>query len=276
MSLKNSLGRTADDPCNVYCSEDDYVSTRELAVAVRRTLVARRFEGGAMSEADSAALTGWLEEWIEPSGELIQDAIDKAKVLREADPRDVPLRWPVTWESSILIPVPITVARRTAAIKELFGYAERGDRLADRIGAKKGAEHDEAQRPPPNGGAAIPWGFLAVGAGVTVAVGVGGFLLYRKVQKAAVGAKRPHKAGNPAVCAPGAYGELSAEQRAAFSPSAFGLPERRAYPMPDVSHARNAKARAAAQYRAGKLSRSDFERVARKADRIIAGCRRAS
>ena len=39
--------------------------------------------------------------------------------------------------------------------------------------------------------------------------------------------------------------------------------------MPDAKHAKNAKARAAQQRKAGNLSKSEAERVERKADRVI-------
>src|SRR5919202_634657 len=52
--------------------------------------------------------------------------------------------------------------------------------------------------------------------------------------------------------------------------SEFGLPEQRKYPMPDASHARNAKARASQMEHAGKLSAADKKRVDRKADKILA------
>jgi hypothetical protein len=49
----------------------------------------------------------------------------------------------------------------------------------------------------------------------------------------------------------------------------FGLPDRRAYPMPDASHARNAKARAAEEFGRGKLSSDEKARIDRKADEIL-------
>ena len=49
----------------------------------------------------------------------------------------------------------------------------------------------------------------------------------------------------------------------------FGLPEQRKYPMPDKSHARNAKARASQMEHQGKLSAADKKRVDAKADRIL-------
>jgi hypothetical protein len=46
----------------------------------------------------------------------------------------------------------------------------------------------------------------------------------------------------------------------------FGLPEQRKYPMPDASHARNAKARASQQEKKGNLSEADKKKIDTKAD----------
>ena len=62
---------------------------------------------------------------------------------------------------------------------------------------------------------------------------------------------------------------LSEKKRDNLKESQFGLPEERKYPMPDKSHARNAKARAAQQQKAGNLSKKDKERIDRKADKIL-------
>ena len=62
---------------------------------------------------------------------------------------------------------------------------------------------------------------------------------------------------------------LSEKKRDNLKPSQFGLPEERKYPMPDESHAANAKARAAQQVKAGNLSKKDQEKIDRKADRIL-------
>jgi hypothetical protein len=72
---------------------------------------------------------------------------------------------------------------------------------------------------------------------------------------------------------------LSAKKRSTTSTSDFGLPEKARtstakkksgnYPMPDAAHARNAKARAAQQEKAGRLSKADRERVDRKADKVL-------
>jgi hypothetical protein len=63
--------------------------------------------------------------------------------------------------------------------------------------------------------------------------------------------------------------KLSNPKRDSLPKSTFGLPEERKYPMPDESHARDAKARASAQAKSGKLSTADKAKVDRKADRIL-------
>jgi hypothetical protein len=49
----------------------------------------------------------------------------------------------------------------------------------------------------------------------------------------------------------------------------FGLPEERKYPMPDASHARNAKARASQMEDANKLSAADKKKIDSKADKVL-------
>jgi hypothetical protein len=63
--------------------------------------------------------------------------------------------------------------------------------------------------------------------------------------------------------------ELSTNQRNALPDSAFGLPQKRTYPMPDVSHARNAMARAAEEFNFGNLSSSERAQIDRKANEIL-------
>ena len=63
--------------------------------------------------------------------------------------------------------------------------------------------------------------------------------------------------------------ELTTKKRNKEPASDFGLPEERKYPMPDKSHARNAKARAAQQEKKGSLSAADEKQIDRKADRIL-------
>lgn len=64
--------------------------------------------------------------------------------------------------------------------------------------------------------------------------------------------------------------ELSTRERNALADNAFGLPLKRAYPMPDASHARNAKARAAEEFNIGKLSSAEKAQIDHKADEILA------
>jgi hypothetical protein len=63
--------------------------------------------------------------------------------------------------------------------------------------------------------------------------------------------------------------KLSEKKRDSMADSKFGLPEEHKYPMPDESHARNAKARASQQEKKGNLSASDKAKIDRKADRVL-------
>ena len=63
--------------------------------------------------------------------------------------------------------------------------------------------------------------------------------------------------------------ELSTRKRNAEPKSEFGLPDERKYPMPDKSHARNAKARASQQERKGNLTAAEKKKIDRKADEIL-------
>jgi hypothetical protein len=65
--------------------------------------------------------------------------------------------------------------------------------------------------------------------------------------------------------------ELSTDERNALANTVFGLPHKRAYPMPDASHARNAKARAAEEFGKGNLSSAEKAQIDRKADEILGG-----
>jgi hypothetical protein len=62
---------------------------------------------------------------------------------------------------------------------------------------------------------------------------------------------------------------LGKSARDALPDSAFGLPESRAYPMPDAAHARNAKARASEEFHRGILTAADRARIDRKADLLL-------
>lgn len=60
--------------------------------------------------------------------------------------------------------------------------------------------------------------------------------------------------------------KLTAKTRKALPKSDFGLPGSRAYPMPDASHAANAKARAAQAVNAGRMSASTKAKIDAKAN----------
>ena len=67
----------------------------------------------------------------------------------------------------------------------------------------------------------------------------------------------------------GLMAKLDAKDRKALPKGQFGLPGQKKYPMPDKSHAANAKARASQQKAAGNLSSDDMSRINAKADRIL-------
>ena len=63
--------------------------------------------------------------------------------------------------------------------------------------------------------------------------------------------------------------KLTAAKKNAEPKKEFGLPAKRKYPMPDKSHARNAKARASQMEHQGKLSAADKKKIDAKADRVL-------
>ena len=73
--------------------------------------------------------------------------------------------------------------------------------------------------------------------------------------------------------------KLTAKDRAALKPSQFGLPDKARtkkarkqpgnYPMPDEGHAISAVRLAKKHHKAGKLSKSDYQRIRRKAHKIL-------
>ena len=63
--------------------------------------------------------------------------------------------------------------------------------------------------------------------------------------------------------------KLKAKERNKLKSSTFGLPGERKYPMPDKSHAANAKARASQQVKKGNLSSAAKAKIDAKADRIL-------
>ena len=63
--------------------------------------------------------------------------------------------------------------------------------------------------------------------------------------------------------------KLTTAKKNAESTKEFGLPKERKYPMPDASHAINAKARASQMEHQGKLSAADKKKIDTKADRVL-------
>ncbi len=65
--------------------------------------------------------------------------------------------------------------------------------------------------------------------------------------------------------------KLTTSARKAIPTSEFGLPGSRKYPMPDKSHAANAKARATQQVAKGNLSPASAARIRAKANAMLGG-----
>jgi hypothetical protein len=63
--------------------------------------------------------------------------------------------------------------------------------------------------------------------------------------------------------------KLSAAQRKSMPAKEFGLPGKKAYPMPDASHAANAKARASQAVNSGRMSPGTEKKIDAKADRVM-------
>jgi hypothetical protein len=66
-------------------------------------------------------------------------------------------------------------------------------------------------------------------------------------------------------------GLLTINRRKELPEAEFGLPGSRKYPMPDKSHAANAKARATQMVAKGKLSPSSAQKIRAKANRVLKG-----
>lgn len=63
--------------------------------------------------------------------------------------------------------------------------------------------------------------------------------------------------------------KLDAEERKKIPSREFGLPGQRKYPLPDKSHAANAKARATQEVKRGKLSPASAAKIRSKANRLL-------
>ncbi len=63
--------------------------------------------------------------------------------------------------------------------------------------------------------------------------------------------------------------ELNAKKRDKLPTKDFAEPEKRAYPIEDKAHARNAKARASQAVKAGRMSKAEEKRIDKKADAVL-------
>ncbi len=63
--------------------------------------------------------------------------------------------------------------------------------------------------------------------------------------------------------------ELSTKSRKKLPAKDFAEPDKRAYPIEDKAHARNAKARAAQQVKAGRMSKAEESKIDKKADAVL-------
>lgn len=63
--------------------------------------------------------------------------------------------------------------------------------------------------------------------------------------------------------------KLTTKEKRKIPKSNFGMPGERKYPMPDRSHAANAKARASQMVKKGKLSEASKEKIDAKANKIL-------
>lgn len=64
-------------------------------------------------------------------------------------------------------------------------------------------------------------------------------------------------------------GILTTAKRKKIPKAEFGLPGDNKYPMPDASHAANAKARATQMVSQGKLSKSSEAKIDAKANKVL-------
>lgn len=68
--------------------------------------------------------------------------------------------------------------------------------------------------------------------------------------------------------------KLKSAARKSLPSSTFGLPEQRKYPMPDASHAANAKSRARQMVKRGKLSPQQEAKIDAKANSLLGRAQR--
>jgi hypothetical protein len=63
--------------------------------------------------------------------------------------------------------------------------------------------------------------------------------------------------------------KLSTDKRNDLPASDFAEPDKRAYPIEDKAHARNAKARASQAVDAGRMSKAEKAKIDKKADAVL-------
>ncbi len=63
--------------------------------------------------------------------------------------------------------------------------------------------------------------------------------------------------------------ELDTDDRKKLSAKDFAEPKKRAYPIEDKAHARNAKARASQAVKAGRMSETEERKIDKKADAVL-------
>ncbi|UAJ12501.1 hypothetical protein [Polymorphobacter megasporae] len=63
--------------------------------------------------------------------------------------------------------------------------------------------------------------------------------------------------------------KLSEADRDKLPASKFAEPDKRAYPIEDAAHAKNAKARASQAKKAGRISKAEEGKIDKKADAVI-------
>jgi len=169
---------------------------------------------------------------------------------------------------------------------EVDAWELKADALRNRFLAEgnKGMERVPYGRPPRSTGgadsvlAAAKWGAIAL-------LAYFGYGVYRDLRQdwkeyklVRQGARAERQKAKTATAGLGyscarRTGKLTTARRKRLKSSDYGLPKQRKYPMPDVSHAINAKARAKAAMNQGHLTRAQYNQVVRKANRIIESCR---
>jgi hypothetical protein len=63
--------------------------------------------------------------------------------------------------------------------------------------------------------------------------------------------------------------KLDADHRNKLPAKDFAEPDKRAYPIENKAHARNAKARASQAVNAGRMSKAEADKIDRKADSVL-------